>query len=99
MTTKELTELVKISIDALRKNKDINMQLSQAVEKEDYMDYEILYDVKDSPKIEKIKIKLHTPTISNINFDTDSVPLGKLIIKRIYYEVNSIDEKEKNRNS
>lgn len=92
MTVKELTELIELGIGALRKSKDLNMHLIQIVEKEDLVNYEILYDVKDSPKIEKITLSFHTPPLPEFDFDTDGVGIGKTIIKRIYKDVQDIDK-------
>ena len=99
MTVKELTELVKLGISALWKSKGLNIYLSKVVEKEDLVNYEILYDIKDSPKTEKITLSFHTQPLPEFDFDAFGVSVGKTIIKRIYTEVKLIDEIERTKNS
>ena len=99
MIVKELTELVELGVNKIKKSKGLNMHLSKVVEKEDLVDYEILYDVKDSAKIEKITLSFHIQPLPEFDFDAFGVSIGKTIIKRIYTEVKLIDEIERERNS
>ena len=98
MTIEDLRQLVKLGIDALNKSgKDIYLKLLTESENttEGTITFTILYDVPDSPKIEKILISFHTAPLSEFDLGIDGVSIGKTIIKRIYTEVQTINRLSK----